>query len=127
MSVTFQPYTDKEKVTFQGRDYNKPIPMEGDFNLANANAAALLGLLGLFDDPDEDFVGDIRIDDLQARIDVAQAFWEDEGVKFTRDEERGKNWISFGLDANDLKKRLDRFASFVAYAKQRGATGFSWA
>ncbi len=125
MSITFTASTDQEKVFLEGKFYNKPIGKEEGPNFANANAVAVLSLLNLFEGED-DYVGEMPLNEMQCAIDIAHALWDDEAVKYIRDEEREGNFISFGLDEKGLKERFELLAVFVMEVKKQGATTICW-
>lgn len=122
MSISFTAYNDQEVMCRNGHTFFQPVAPDEEFNLNNANAHALLSLLGLEASP----FGDISIDMLQCAIDVARATWDDEAAKYVRDEIHEKNFYSFDLDSPALKDRLERFAQYVHLVKRCGATHIQW-
>lgn len=107
-----------------------------ELNLANLNATALLSALALAND----FGGQVSLADARravmrarARKSLAPFGFASEAVHGApRTNEDGSIELrplrvhSFGLDADGLKDRVERFASFVEESASRGATVIFW-
>ncbi len=141
-------------VSFSGLDSTRPHPkFEGtwtavrlsdnddDFeepNFSNTNARAVLDLLGL---PFEDGTGAAAISDVRRAIMRARATFEKRAPALVREDEvqygrpvdrggvvelRPLRMLSFGLDAEGLRSRLELVAAYVERVAARGATHLSW-
>lgn len=109
-------------------------------NLCNANASALLGLLGL--DP-SDLFGSLPIADMRRAIIRARATFDRRAPGFTREsvtihgapvvgadgtvELRPVREFGGGLDVDGLARRLADFSAMVETSAELGATEISWA
>lgn len=140
-------------ITFSGADHTRrhprfpefPLSVEleygepGFLNLCNANAFALLSLLGL---DAEDSCGSCSLADARRGIMRARASFERRAPAFERApaveyaaprtgtdgvvELKPIRYLSPGFDASDLLDRLDRFAVTVEALASRGATHITW-
>lgn len=125
MSVTFFATTDKVKSITFGHEVDSPVPCGEKPNFANSNAVSILNALGL-EIETSDLYGKIPIDQFHAALDILGAYWDDEGVKFTRQDEIGERFISFGLDEEGLLRRIKQLRDMVVIAKRNGATHIVW-
>jgi hypothetical protein len=109
-------------------------------NLANDNAAALFGLLGLH--ADDDLCGEAPLPEVRRAIIRARATFERRVGAFLRDgavvygrprvgddgtvELRPVRVVAFGIDEQYLWRQLDRLEVLVAALAERGATHLGW-
>ncbi len=121
MSVSFGSTTDKEKETFRGKKYDRHV-LDGP-NFSNDNAVAVLRCLDIYD---EDLAGIMTVNDIQCALAIARAVWQDEAVKYTREDEHNENFHSYGLDEEGLQRRINNLAEFVESAKRLGASHITW-
>jgi hypothetical protein len=122
-----------------GRVVQKPNWKDVDFNLCNANARALLGLLGL---PDDDLCGGCTMAEANRAVMKAEATFASRVASYTRPDEvvfgqpranedgtiemRPVRAYGQGLSEDDLAIRLTRFKVFLAEAANLGADMISW-
>lgn len=98
------------------------------FNLANANAGALLGWLGYVDaatgkglwDADPVSIAGMRRAIVKARN-------TDTGKLWTREERRRPGLVEHGLGEERLREYLEHLESFLLLAESRGAKKVRWA
>jgi len=131
MSVTFMAVNanDKRLVCYaQGEGFyvDNPVSCGDEPNFNNANAQCILECLGLVEKDDHELCGRAEILEFLAALDVADTFFQDEGVKHTREPWRERNFISFGLDEAGLKSRLANLRNYAATARNVGATHITW-
>lgn len=93
-----------------------PKNIEGP-NFANSNAAVMLDLLRL---PSGELSGQVTLPEFRRAIIYARATIDRRAGKFTRPEETGPNWLSFGIDADGIKRRLELLAAFAQEAAAAG-------
>lgn len=88
----------------------KPITDAPELNVSNANAEAILSVLGF---EEIQYEGTISGDDLMGRILIAQAINPtDAGIPATRDG----NFISCGRNEGYIDQRLEQLAEIAAFA-----------
>jgi len=111
-------------------------------NLANDNALAFLGLLGITVSDESDLYGEMALAEVRRAIMVARATFERKAVNFTREDEsdygkprdNGNGTIemrplrlhSKGLDTDRLARYLDRLAALTEALAAKGATHITW-
>ena len=157
MSITFSGLNHNETrtTTFSdGKTVSYPASVhicddpEAEFdhplwlNLANGNALAFLGLLGVNVADESDMYGELTLAEVRRAIMVARATFERKAAGFTRDEEsvygkprdNGDGTIemrplrvhSAGLDTDRLARYLDRLAALTEALAEKGATHITW-
>jgi hypothetical protein len=115
-------------VTFSGVGVHVDLDSEHYFNLANGNARAFLGFLGI--DSDE-LYGELPIPAVRQKIMVARATFDRKVDDFTRPGSDTKRpgqcrVIEGGIDRDYFERRLREFAALVEELAQKGATHISW-
>jgi len=112
------------------------IPETWQFNWSNRNARLVLALLGL-EDPylsGEASVAECRRALMLARSRDASAYTRGEEVEYgaPRPNEDGTielkpvRMLSYGLDSEGVRHRMEAFAQFVEVAAKLGATHIRW-
>jgi hypothetical protein len=94
-----------------------------NLNMSNANARALLGLLGL---PFNDGYGAASVVDVRRAIMKARALFEKKADAFTEGPLDESNYHFGGISKDYLRMRLDDLSSTVETLAGMGATIIYW-
>lgn len=105
-----------------------PLDHPAHVNVANGNAIALLGLLGLGDE----LQGDVSLPEARRAVIRARATFDRRAGGFTREPADVKRpgharVIVAGIDVGYLDRRLADFERFVLFVAERGAVAVYWA
>lgn len=105
-----------------------PIDHPAHVNIANGNAVALLGLLGLGDE----LQGEVSLPEARRAVIRARALFDRRAVGLTRGlaDTKGPGHarvIVAGIDDNYLWRRLADFDRFVMFVAEKGAVSIYWA
>lgn len=105
-----------------------PLDHPAHVNVANGNAVALLGLLGL----GAELQGEVSLPEARRAVIRARATFERRAGGFTRDPADVKRpgharVIVAGIDDNYLQRRLDDFDRLVMFVAEDGAVSVYWA
>ncbi len=122
MSITF--YGQRA----DGSTIRIPLDHSAHVNVANGNAVALLGLLGLGDE----LQGEVSLPEARRAVIRARATFDRRAGSFTREPVDMKRSghvrvIVAGIDDNYLQRRLADFDRFVMFVADKGAVSIYWA
>jgi hypothetical protein len=157
MSITFSGLNHNEihTTTFSdGKTVSYPATVhlcddpEAEFdhplwlNLANDNARAFLGLLGVTVSDESDLFGEMSLAEVRRAVMVARATFNRKAAGFTREEasiygkprDNGDGTVEMrplrvhtaGLSMDRLARYIDRLADLTEALAEKGATHISW-
>lgn len=114
-------------VTFSGRTTDGGY-LRGDdelyFNLANVNARAFLGFLGI--EQGQELYGNLPIPEMRRAIIYAKATFDRRVAEYTRPTEEGDRWHCQGIGDEYFERRLTAFSEHVEALAEAGATEITW-